>query len=86
MSVLTFPEYIQGPLLHAVPKGTEGSGREASLFSSSLCHFAWRCFKLEEERKKGGRERTKGEGKGARGGREEGEKEKECVIINSYWA
>jgi len=37
--------------------------REASLSSSSLCHSAWHCFKLEEEWRKDEREQMKGEGK-----------------------
>jgi len=74
-------------LMRVCPGGTEGSGREASLSSSSLCHSAWRCFKLEEERRKGGREQMK-EGRGERSkGREVRGREREGMyIIISYWA
>ena len=52
-------------LMRVCPGGTEGSGREASLSSSSWCHSAWRCFKLREGgREGGGRERGKERGEG----------------------
>jgi len=61
--------FFSSMLMRVCPGGTEGSEREASLSSSSLCHSAWRCFKLEEEWRKDGREQMK-EG---RGGKREGE-------------
>ena len=76
--------FFSSMLMRVCPGGTEGSGREASLSSSSLCQSAWRCFKLEEERRKDGREQMK-EGRGEkRKGREGRGREREGII--SYWA
>ena len=67
-------------LMAVCPGGTEGSVRKASLSKFlPLCHSTWCCFKLGG--RVGGNRRRKGEGKGATGGREEGEKEKECIIL-----